>query len=69
MHIHMPIRNYTYRQEYKSGLPCFPPGDLPNPGKEPMSLMSSALADKFFITSDTWEVHMYICKIHIYYKI
>ena len=28
------------RQEYWSGLPCPPPGDLPNPGTEPSSLMS-----------------------------
>ena len=27
------------RQEYCSGLPCHPPGDLPDPGIEPMSLM------------------------------
>ena len=26
------------RQEYWSGLPCPPPGDLPNPGFEPRSL-------------------------------
>ena len=26
------------RQEYWRGLPCPPPGDLPNPGIEPMSL-------------------------------
>ena len=25
------------RQEYQSGLPCLPPGDLPDPGIEPMS--------------------------------
>ena len=25
------------RQEYWSGLPCLPPGGLPNPGKEPRS--------------------------------
>jgi len=25
------------RQEYSSGLPCPPPGDLPNPGIEPRS--------------------------------
>jgi len=25
------------RQEYWSGLPCPPPGDLPNPGIEPKS--------------------------------
>ena len=43
------------RQEYWSGLPCPPPGDRPDPGIEPMSLMSSALADRFFTTSTTWE--------------
>ena len=43
------------RQEYWSGLPCPPPGDLPNPGMEPASLMSLALADVFFTTSATWE--------------
>ena len=25
------------RQEYWSGLPCFPPGDLPDPGVKPLS--------------------------------
>ena len=31
------------RQEYWSGFPCPPPGDLPNPGIEPMFLKSPAL--------------------------
>ena len=44
------------RWEYWCGLPCLPPEDLPNPGIEPMSFMSPALADKFFTTSATWEV-------------
>ena len=35
-------------QEYWSGLPCPPPGDLPDPGIEPSSLMSPALAGRFF---------------------
>ena len=43
------------RQEYLSGLPCPPPGDLPNPGIKLMSLMSPALAGRFFTTSATWE--------------
>ena len=42
------------RQEYWNGLPCPPPRDLPDPGIEPMSLMSPALG-KFFTTSPTWE--------------
>ena len=32
-----------------------PPGDLPDPGMEPASLMSPALAGGFFIASATWE--------------
>ena len=43
------------RQEYWSGFPCPPPGDLPDPGIEPVSLMSPALAGRFFTTSATWE--------------
>ena len=36
------------RQEYWSGLLCPSPGDLPNPGIEPASLKSPALAGRFF---------------------
>ena len=43
------------RQEYWSGLPCPPPGDLPHPGIEPESLTSPALAGGFFTTSAAWE--------------
>ena len=31
------------RQEYWSGLPCLPPGDLPNPGIKPAALVAPAL--------------------------
>ena len=37
------------RQEYWSELPCHPPGELPCPEMEPMSLMSSALTGRFFL--------------------
>ena len=43
------------RQEYWSGLPCSPPGGLPDPGIKPTSLMSPALAGVFFTASATWE--------------
>ena len=43
------------KQEYWSGLLCPPPGDLPDPGMEPTSLTSAALADGFFPTSSSWE--------------
>ena len=40
----------------KLQMKLFPsPGDLPNPGIEPMSLTSLALADGFFPTSPIWE--------------
>ena len=38
------------RQEYRSRLPCPPPGDLPDPGIEPVSPMSLALAGGFCAT-------------------
>ena len=43
------------RQEYWSGLPCPPPGDLPDPGIKSTSLMSPALAGGFLTTSVSWE--------------
>ena len=41
------------RQEYWSGLPCLPPGELPDPGIERTSLRSPALASGFLTTSAT----------------
>ena len=41
------------QEEYWSGLPCPPPGDLPDLGIEPMSLMSPTLAGGFFTPSAT----------------
>ena len=38
------------RQEYWSGLPYLPPGDLPDPGIEPTFLEFPALAGGFFTT-------------------
>ena len=43
------------RQEYWSGLPFPPPGDLPDPVIEPTSLASPALTGRFSTTSATWE--------------
>ena len=43
------------RQEYWSGLPFPSPGDIPDPGMEPMSPVSLALAGEFFTTRATWE--------------
>ena len=41
-----PLSTGFPRQEYWSGLPFSPPGDLPNPGMEPASLMSPTLAGR-----------------------
>ena len=38
------------RKECWSGLPCPPPGDLPDPGVKPASLVFPALAGGFFTT-------------------
>ena len=44
------------RQEYTlRGLAFSSPGDLPDAGIEPLTLVSPELADRFFITSVTWE--------------
>ena len=43
------------RQEYWSGLPYPPPGDLPNPRIKLMALTLPALAGGFFTTTATWE--------------
>ena len=53
----VPLSMGFLRQEYWSGLPFpFPPsGDLPHPGIEPVSLMSSALAGSVFTTSAPWK--------------
>ena len=37
------------------GLPCPPPGDLPDPGIEPVSLTSHAWVGGLFTTGITWE--------------
>ena len=43
-----PLSMKFSRQESWSGLPFPPPGDLPNPGVKPVSLMFPALAGVFF---------------------
>ena len=46
-----PLSMAFSRQEYWSGLPFPSPEDLPDPGVEPTSLTSPALAGMFFTTS------------------
>ena len=45
-----------------SGWPCPPPGNLPEPGIDPTSLVPLAMADGFFTISITWEAPtLYMC--------
>ena len=45
-----PLSLEFFRQEYWSGLPFPPAEDLPDPGIEPVSPVSPALAGGFFTT-------------------
>ena len=54
-----PLSMEFTRQEYWSGLSFSTPGNLPDPGTEPMSLMSPTLAGGFFTTSATWGPFQY----------
>ena len=45
----VPLSMGFFRQEYCSGLPFPPPGNLPDPGIEPVSLVSPVLADDFLL--------------------
>ena len=56
------------RQEYWSGSPCPPPGNLPNPGIELVSLMSPALAGGLFTTRATWEAEKQRCSLYDYLR-
>ena len=53
------------RQEHCRGLPSPPPGDFPDPGIEPTSLTSPAVAGGFFTASATWEAQAEHCNILI----
>ena len=52
-------------KEYFSGLPCLPPGDLPDSGIELTSLMSLAFGGRFFTTSTTWEALLDACESEV----
>ena len=58
-----PLFTKLSRQEYWSGLPFPPPGDLPNTRIEHMSLVSPALVSGFFTTSTTWEFTFFLLNL------
>ena len=49
-----PLSMEFSRQEYWSGQAFPSPGDLPIPGMEPASLLSPALAGRFFTSGAPW---------------
>ena len=55
-----PLSMEFSRQEYWSGLPFPPPGDLPNPGIKPVSPTSPVLAGGFFATETPGKAHLYL---------
>ena len=52
-----PLSIGSSRQEYQSGSPFPPPGDLPNPGIEPVAPLGTALACGFFAAPPGSPVH------------
>ena len=53
--LHAPLSMGFSRQGYWNGLPCPPPGGLPDSGIELMSLIYLALPGGFFTTSANWK--------------
>ena len=58
-----PLSTEVSGQEYWGGLSFPTQGDLPDPGIEPTSLASPALADRFFTIGATWETLVLISNI------
>ena len=52
-----PLSMGLCRQECWSGLPCPPPGEIPNPGTKPRSLLSPELGGGFFTTTPPGKPH------------
>ena len=64
-----PLSMRFSRQEYWSGLPCSPPGDLADPEIEPTSLMSPALAGRIFTTEPPGKLPAFsILWLYYYYE-
>ena len=59
----VPLSMMFSTQECWSGLPCLLPGDRLDPGIEPVSLMSPALAGGFFTTSAAREAQDLACRV------
>ena len=58
------VHGIFLRQEYWSGLPFLPPGDLPDPGMEAVFPTCPALAAGFFTTSAAWKAQYLILQCY-----
>ena len=58
-----PVSTGFSRQGYWSGLPCPPPGHLPDPGIKPTSPVSLALAGGFFTTKPRGKPKVKLCSL------
>ena len=58
----VPLSMEFSRQKYKSGLPFPTPRDFPNPGIKPVSIVSAALAGRFFTTVPLENTTLYTQK-------
>jgi len=54
------------RREYWSGLPCPSAEDIPDSGIKSGSLVSPALAGRFFTTHATWEASLHVLSCLIF---
>ena len=61
-----PLSMGLSRQEHWNGLPFSSPGDLPDPGIKPTSLMSPALAGRFFTINATVDLKLTSLHLWIY---
>ena len=58
-----PLPMELFKQEYWSELPFPPPGDLPDPGIEPVSPASPALTGGFFTTDSLGMTLRTLCSV------
>ena len=55
-----PLSMGFFMQEFRIGLPCPSPGDLPHSGIQTTSPVDSCITGSFFTCWATWEAHKYL---------